>query len=102
MAITDPRKHCSVACDTPHGILCCELEVPRGATIAEVLAAARPLLREADIDWERGPVGIYGHPCSRDQVPADGDRIELYRRLQFDARAARRARAARVRKVPGT
>lgn len=71
------------------------------ATIAEVLAAARPLLGEA-VDWERAPVGIHGHPCSREQIPREGDRIELYRQLQLDPRAARRARAARVKKVPGT
>ncbi len=91
-----------MACDTPRGVLYCELEVADGATVAEVLAAARPLLGQATADWERGPVGIYGRPCSREQIAADGDRIELYRGLQFDPRAARRARAVRIKKAPGT
>lgn len=102
MGTAAPSKHCSVACDTSHGVLCCELVVPETATVAEVLAAARPLLSQAAVDWEGGAVGIYGRPCGRDQVPAEGDRIELYRRLQLDPRAARRARAAQVKKAPGT
>jgi putative ubiquitin-RnfH superfamily antitoxin RatB of RatAB toxin-antitoxin module len=30
---------------------------------------------------------------SREHVPADGDRIELYRALKIDPRSSRRARA---------
>lgn len=88
-------KHCSVVCDTAAGLLCCELALPQGATVAQALVAARAQLGDAHIDWQGAAVGIYGQPCTRDQVPQDGDRIELYRPLAADPRAARRARVAR-------
>lgn len=94
-------KRCSVACDTPQGVRCCELELAEGATVGQALAAARRLLGDV-VDWQHAPVGIYGRVCERDYVPADGERIELYRSLAADPRAARRARAARVRRPPGT
>ena len=87
-------KHCSVACDTPQGVRTCELELPATATIAEALALARVRLGEQAADWEHAAVGIYGQVHPREHVPADGERIELYRPLQVDPRARRRARAA--------
>ena len=98
-------KRCSVACDTPAGILLCELELPDEATIALALGAARRELGDAAADWEHAVTGIYGTVHGRDHVPADGDRIELYRPLRIDARASRRARAAEaaraLRATPG-
>ena len=73
--------------------MACQLELPDGATIAEALAAARVQLG-AVIDWDVAPAGIFGELHARDYVPADGDRIELYRPLQIDPRARRRARVA--------
>ena len=87
-------KHCSVACDTPAGVLVCEIELPETATIAEALAAARVLLGEQAADWAHAVTGIYGQVYPREHVPADGERIELYRPLQVEPRAGRRARAA--------
>jgi uncharacterized protein len=75
-------------------VLCCELTLPDGATVAEALAVARQRLGPV-ADWDGAAVGIHGQLCSREQLWADGDRIELYRALQLDPRAARRARAAR-------
>jgi len=94
-------KRCSLACDTPEGVRCCELQLPEAATVAEALAAGRRLLGDI-VDWQHATVGVYGRVCGRDYVPAEGERIELYRPLPADPRAARRARAARVRKAPGT
>jgi hypothetical protein len=87
-------KCCSVVCDTATGIVSCELKLPDGATIADALAAARGQLGEQAADWERAAAGIFGQVYPREHVPADGERIELYRSLQVDPRASRRARAA--------
>ena len=89
-------KRCSVACDTPAGILVCELELPDDATIAAVLSDARRVLGDSAADWERAATGIFGRVYAREHVPADGDRIELYRPLRIDPRANRRARAAQA------
>jgi putative ubiquitin-RnfH superfamily antitoxin RatB of RatAB toxin-antitoxin module len=87
-------KRCSVACDTANGILHCELELPAAATIADALTVARAQWGEAAADWAHAAVGIYGCVERRDRIPADGDRIEIYRALAIDPRARRRARAA--------
>jgi len=87
-------KHCRVVCDTPQGILECELELADEATIAVALDAARLKFGEAAADWPRVATGIFGRVHPRAHVPVDGDRIELYRSLRLDPRAARRARAA--------
>ena len=91
-------KRCSVACDTPAGILHCELDLPDDATIAVALAAARRVLGERAADWEHAATGIYGRVCPRTHIPLHGDRIELYRPLKLDPRAKRRARAAQAQR----
>ena len=93
-------KRCSVACDTPAGILVCELDLPDDATIAVALSGARRVLGERAADWEHAATGIYGRVCSRAHVPAHGDRIELYRPLKLDPRAKRRARVAQAQRAP--
>jgi uncharacterized protein len=89
-------KHCSVACDTSAGIMLCELELRDDASIAVAVSAARRELGEAAVDWEHAVTGIYGRVHGREYIPADGDRIELYRPLKIDPRASRRARAAQA------
>ena len=73
------------------------VELPAEATVAEAIAEARRQAQgsEMHIPWDTAPVGIFGEPRSRTDVPADGDRIELYRPLRDDPRARRRARARR-------
>ena len=88
-------KCCSVACDTEDGVLACTLTLPDAATLAEALALARERLGAAAADWPGAAVGVYGQIHPRTYVPADGDRIELYRPLPADPRAARRARVRR-------
>ena len=86
-------KRCEVVCDTTDGPVTCDLQLDREATIADALAAARVVLPEARVDWEHGATGVHGRVLARTHVPADGDRIELYRPLLMDPRASRRARS---------
>ncbi len=60
------------------------------ASIAEVIEAARQLADEPDVPWETAPVGIFGELRERSYVPAEGDRVEIYRPLQTDPRDRRR------------
>ena len=69
--------------------------LPAEATIAEAIGAARRQAPAADIPWDSAPVGIFGEPRTRADLPADGDRIELYRPLSEDPRVRRRARSSR-------
>ena len=76
-----------------------EFDLPEGATVATALEAARAVLqaRAADAvdepEWVDGATGIFGEVCGRDRPLRDGDRVELYRPLSVDPKAARRARA---------
>jgi putative ubiquitin-RnfH superfamily antitoxin RatB of RatAB toxin-antitoxin module len=57
---------------------------------ARIVARARG--EDRDVPWDSDTLGICGEPCRRDTVPADGDRVEIYRALINDPRASRRAR----------
>jgi len=93
------------------------LELPDGATAAEALRAARAQI-EAQMHtpihaqsgahahswseiWQQAPIGIFGEPCERDQILKEGDRVELYRPLAVDPKAARRARARETQTEKG-
>src|SRR5215469_8897604 len=65
------------------------------ATVADAIEAARRQAQNADVPWDSAPVGIFGEVRSRTDVPADGDRVELYRPLREDPKARRRAQAKR-------
>ncbi|MFM8844328.1 MAG: RnfH family protein, partial [Gammaproteobacteria bacterium] len=86
-------------------------------TAAEALRAARSQI-ETQIDrrihtqsgtsaktwsetWEQAPIGIFVEPCERDQILREGDRVELYRPLAVDPKAARRARAKEAQTEKG-
>ena len=62
------------------------LDLPKGATVREALAAA-------GIESQR--VGIFGKRVGADTRLVDGDRVEIYRPLKLDPKEARRRRARR-------
>ncbi len=86
-------KHCTIACDTPAGIQVCELALADDATVGDALTAARAVLGEQSTNWSQASTGIFGRLRPHEYRWADGDRIEVYRPLQVDPRASRRARA---------
>jgi len=83
-----------------------ELELPDGATVASALEAARAVLCERapaaahEPEWVDGVTGVFGEVCGRDRPLRDGDRVELYRPLSVDPKAARRARAQAAARAP--
>jgi putative ubiquitin-RnfH superfamily antitoxin RatB of RatAB toxin-antitoxin module len=81
-----PQIHCTVACDTAAGLQLLTQQIPAGTTVAELLA-------QLAIEWQDGRVGIWGQGCERARLVADGDRVEIYRELLHDPKAARRSRA---------
>ncbi len=71
------------------------LELETGATVADALAAVAQRPPFTELALESMPVGAFGELVQPDQVLQDHDRVELYRPLQQDPKAARRHRAAR-------
>jgi uncharacterized protein len=106
----DRTKRCVVAYATREHQYLWTVDLPEGATIADALEVARGLaaatLTTADtrleldeVPWDTAPVGIFGEPRDRAEVPGDGDRIEIYRPLRSDPRQRRRDRVRRDRRA---
>lgn len=94
-----PGKRCWVAYATPARQYLWSVEVAEEASVREVLAAARETAPpDAGVPWDESGVGIFGEPCSREHIPRDGDRVELYRPLVHDPKEARRDRVRRLRR----
>ena len=93
------EKHCIVAYAHDARQYLWPVALPGEATIADAIESARRQAPNADIPWDTAPVGIFGESRARADLPADGDRIELYRPLRDDPRARRRARFARRSKA---
>lgn len=51
--------------------------------------------RFAQVDLRAGRIGVFGRLRERSEAAKPGDRIEIYRELRVDPKAARRTRAAR-------
>lgn len=90
------RKRCTVAFALPARQFLWEVELPAEATVAELLRLARlqaAAQKEAgQVPWDSESLGIFGEPCRRQDVPRDGDRVEIHRALINDPRTNRRAR----------
>ncbi len=70
-----------------------------GATAADAversgLCRQLPQLQGAALD-----LGIFNRPCAADTPLRDGDRVEIYRPLLLDPKAARHLRVARKRRA---
>jgi len=97
----DGRKRCVVAYATRERQYLWAVDVSPDATIAEAIEAARQLADEPDVPWDTAPVGIFGEPRERSDLPVEGDRVELYRPLANDPRDRRRASVQKQRKAGG-
>ena len=69
-----------------------ELLLAPGATVADALRASGMPARHPQFDLGSMPVGIWGAFCDRGDVLRDRDRVELYRPLRVDPKAARHQR----------
>lgn len=98
MSPDSARKRCVVAYALPSHQHLWPVELPAEATIQDAINEVRRTFNPQDIPWEESDVGIFGEVKTRDAVPRDGDRIELYRPLAHDPKESRRDRVKRLRK----
>ena len=71
-----------------------EVRVKAGATVAEAIERSDIASRLPRVDLASAPVGVFGKRVRRDTPLAAGDRVEIYRPLTIDPKAARRRRAS--------
>ena len=70
-----------------------------GATLRDAVLASGILERHPEIDLAVQKLGVFGTPRPPDAPLADGDRVEIYRRLALDPKEARRRRARKRARV---
>lgn len=69
------------------------LELARGASVADALAAAQLARRFPELDLRSPRYGIWGREAGLATKLREGDRVEVYRGLKADPKDQRRARA---------
>lgn len=74
------------------------LSVEEGCTVLAAAQRSGIAGEFPEIDWQQVRLGIFGRVVERpeQQCVRAGDRIEIYRPLLIDPKAARRARAAQA------
>ncbi|MCL7743362.1 RnfH family protein [Guyparkeria hydrothermalis] len=70
-----------------------EVDVPEGATAEEAIRASGILERFPEIDLTKQKVGIFSKVAPLSKDLREWDRVEIYRALIADPKAARRQRA---------
>ena len=71
------------------------VDVPEGTRLEEAVRRSGILERHPEIDLADAKTGIFGNHAPLEQPLRAGDRIEIYRPLIADPKAARRRRAAK-------
>jgi uncharacterized protein len=69
------------------------LEVEEGATILAAIERSGILQQFPEVDPRRDDGGVFGKRVTLDTPLREGDRVEIYRPLIADPKAARRERA---------
>lgn len=87
----------AVACSPRPGVAVeVALDVPAASTALDAIRTSGLLERHAELDLEAQSIGIWGRAVALETVLKAGDRVEIYRPLAIDPKAARRLRAAQA------
>ncbi|GAB6079918.1 RnfH family protein [Hydrogenophilus thermoluteolus] len=79
----------------PHQVDLVTVQLPPESTVADALERSGILSRHPEIDLDgKNRIGIYAKPVTLATPLKDRDRIEIYRPIIADPKAARRKKAA--------
>lgn len=70
-----------------------EVSLPAGATVREAIEVSNITHKFPEIDLQTNAVGIFGKKTPLDATLRDNDRVEIYRPLIADPKAARNTKA---------
>lgn len=98
MPLEPPAILVEVAYALPEQAIVRSYRLNSPATVAQALDAARSDPEFGGVDWAHCAVGVFGVAAKMDQALQAGDRVELYRALAADPKAARRARVKAARR----
>ncbi len=74
-----------------------KITINQPLNIEEVIKLSGVLERYPEIDLTKNKVGIYSRTVKLNDIPKDGDRIEIYRELLCDPKEIRRKKAQEQR-----
>jgi putative ubiquitin-RnfH superfamily antitoxin RatB of RatAB toxin-antitoxin module len=98
--VNDAPLRIEIVYAEPQRVIQRSLRLAPGSCVADALRLAALDADFAGVDLRNGALGIFGRVIRADHALRDGDRIEIYRPLTADPKAARRARAKQARKKP--
>ena len=93
--VNDDQLHIEVAYARPDQQHIVTLQVAPGCTIQDAIKQSNILQKYPEIRLDRNKVGIFGKLSQLHAPLRTGDRVEIYRPLLADPKAARKKRAAR-------
>jgi len=96
--MSDALLEVEVAYAEPQRVIVKRFQFAPGAVAADALRLAALDPDFAGVHVSNSPFGIFGTVVRSDVALQDGDRIEIYRPLEADPKAARRARASQSRR----
>ncbi|WP_245153703.1 RnfH family protein [Allopusillimonas ginsengisoli] len=77
----------------PDEVWAVEMRMGPDATLGQAIDRSGFAQQFPDYDMADLKAGIFGQRCSRDHPLSEGDRVEIYRPLDFDPMESRRRRA---------
>jgi uncharacterized protein len=92
------RLRIEIAYARPQRAIVKEYRLAPGACVADALQLAALDPDFSGVDLANSAFGIFGKAARAEQALEEGDRIEIYRPLSADPKAARRARARQARR----
>lgn len=93
--MADVSIEIALAYAKPTQQLLMQFSIPEGATVQQAIEQSGILQQCPEIDLTVNKVGIFSLSCDLEQVLQAGDRVEIYRALQWDPKDARRNRASK-------
>lgn len=96
--VSDAPLHIEVAYALPHQQKIIALSVPAQTTLYQAVVLSNITAYFPQINVETATLGVFGKLSSspKTHFVQAGDRVEIYRPLLVDPKAARKARAAKV------
>lgn len=73
-----------------------ELHVPDDCTVEQAVQQSNLMKQFPEIDLSSNKMGVFSKPVKRDTRLRPGDRVEIYRPLLIDPKAARLLRAKKA------
>jgi putative ubiquitin-RnfH superfamily antitoxin RatB of RatAB toxin-antitoxin module len=95
MAASSPERLAVRVVHALAGQVCVvDLDLPRGATVGDAVGASGLLAQLPGVALQTLDLGVFNRRCGPERALQDGDRVEIYRPLLIDPKAARHLRVA--------